>query len=547
MRGDRPFPNVICIGLDGATFDVIDPMVKDGRLPNLARLLSGGTRAHLRSTVPPLSAPAWVSFMTGTNPGRHGVFHFRTMQRGTLGSDLVGPSSYRGNTVFDHASRCGMDVVAVRVPMTYPPWPINGIMVSGFPTPDPRINFSSPEEVGRDMPPLFKLSPMRSMVAGTEAQVENFDLYLDRSTGWLTELLRTRRPDLFCYVNNVTDWAAHKFWRLSDPASPGYEPYEVQGETPLDYFYERVDASLGALVDEAPQGALVIVLSDHGTGPRSALRFHPNAWLAELGLVADPEVRPLRRGVSRAVDRASNLVPKKYWLWRHAPKAVRASAGRLRDYGAGVDLERSQAYGMSVDHHIAGVNVNLSGREATGIVSRSEYEAIRERVLAAARMLVDPSTGVRVIRAAHRREDLYEGEHLDAAPDVVLELDEAFEVGHAGGSATVSGPERSKPGRSSATHRSHGVLVMSGPGVRAGHDLGEASLLDVPETMLWALGLEVPRHMEGEVISDAFEDALVSAYPVRRGEDAVVPTSPQAYTAEEEEQMTAHLEDLGYL
>lgn len=547
MAGERPFPHVVCVGLDGATFDVIDPLVAEGRLPTLGGLLASGTRARLRSTVPPLSAPAWVTFMTGTGPGTHGVFHFRTMERGVLGPDLVGPWAYKGSTVFDHASSAGVDVAAIRVPMTYPAWEVNGVMVSGFPTPDPRRNFSVPEQVGREMPSLFTLGPARSMVASFDAQVENLDHYLDRSTTWLVELLRERPPTLFCYVNSVTDWAAHKFWRFSDPQAPAYEPHPVHGVSPLEYLYERVDASLGAILEAAPEDALVIVLSDHGTGRRSTRRFHPNAWLAELGLVEHPASSRRRRSAAKAVDWASNAIPKKYWLWRHAPRSVRSGAGKLRDFGSAVDLGRSRAYGVHVDHHLAGVNVNLVGREPSGTVPPAEYETLRDRILSAADELVDPTSGRRVIRAANRREELYAGEHVDGMPDVVLQVDEAFEVGHGAGRTALASVERSAPGRSSATHRPDGILVMSGPGVRRGVDLGEAALIDVPETMLWALGLTVPQRMEGRVVTGAFEDEVVSAHPVRREEGEVEPAVVQGYTREEEEEMTAHLEELGYL
>ncbi len=543
----QPFPNVICVGLDGATFDVIDPMVKDGRLPTLARILSDGTRAHLRSTVPPLSAPAWVTFMTGTNPGAHGIFHFRTMERGVLGPDLVGSWSYRGKTIFDYASRAGRRVVAARVPMTYPPWDIKGLMVSGFPTPDPRTNFSWPEEVGRAMPSLFRLSPVGSMVAGTRAQIDNLDHYLERSTTWLAQTLSEGPPDLFCYVNSVTDWAAHQFWRFSDPAAPGYERFDVEGGSPLEHLYEGADAQLGALLEVSPPGALVVVLSDHGTGQRAARRFHPNAWLRELGLAVEAEVPAARRNASRAVEWAAHAVPKKYWLWRHAPRTVRSTVSRMRDASASVDLGRSQAYAMLVDHHVAGVNVNLAGREPSGIVPPERAEELRGRVIAAASDLVDRDTGARVIRAAHRREDLFAGAYVDGAPDVVLELDEAFEVGHDGGGGVVLGGAPARPGRSSATHRPHGILAMAGPGVRRGHDLGEADLLDVPETLLWALGVEVPEAMEGSVLADAFEDEVVAAHPVRRSASETRVAEARVYTPQEEEQMTAHLEELGYL
>ena len=546
MPTAAPFAKVVCIGLDGATFDVIDPLVKSGKLPTLAKLMETGTRSTLRSTVPPLSAPAWVSFMTGTNPGQHGVFNFRTVSGGVLGSELVGSWAYRGNTIFDHASLGGKDVIAFRVPMTYPPWPVNGLMVSGFPTPDPRTNFSSPDHVGQEMPSLFTLSPVRSMVAGVDAQVENFEHYLERSTEWLTQTLREHEFDFFCYVNNVTDWIAHKFWRYSDPESPGYEPRSVDGETLVEHFYGLVDASLGAILDAVPEPALVVILSDHGTGRRSALRFNPDAWLVELGLLNTVGNRPLRKLASNALEWGANIAPKKYWLWRHAPKGVRDSAGRIRDHAATIEWESSRAYAVSVDHHISGFNVNVSGREPSGSVPPSEFEAVRGDIIAAAAELVDPETGSHVVRAAHRREEIYSGQYLDSAPDVLLELDERYEVGHSAARRSLS-HAGTRAGRSAATHRPDGILVMNGPGIREGHDLGGATILDVPATLLWALGLEIPQQMEGRVLTDAFEDRFVSEYPIRRGAESVDQRSDEAYTREEEEQMTAHLEDLGYL
>ncbi len=280
---------MVCVGLDGATFDVIDPMVAAGRLPTLAKLLSNGTRAALRSVVPPLSAPAWVSFMTGTNPGQHGVYHFRTLERDGIGSTLVGSWAYKGTTIFDRASAAGRRTLAFRVPMTYPAWPINGAMIAGFPTPDPRTTYSEPAEVGQRIGPLVEMNAMKSMVSSVKDQAANFDFYLQRSTDAIVELLGETDYDFFCYVNSVTDWIAHKFWRFSDVEAPAYEPYPVDGGgTLLESFYEKVDDSLGRILDAAPDDALVLILSDHGTGRRSTARFDTAAWLSELGLFAAP-------------------------------------------------------------------------------------------------------------------------------------------------------------------------------------------------------------------------------------------------------------------
>jgi len=526
-----PFPAVVCVGLDGATFDVIDPMVAAGRLPTLAKLVNGGSRAALRSVIPPLSAPAWVSFMTGTNPGRHGVYHFRTLEREGIGATLVGSWMYKGTTIFDRASEAGRRVLAFRVPMTYPAWPVNGTMIAGFPTPDPRTTYSEPPEVGAAIGPLVQMNAMRSMVSSVADQAANFDFYLERSTEVIVEQLRAGDIDFFCYVNSVTDWIAHKFWRFSDPDAPAYEPYAVDGgSTLVESFYEKVDDSLGRILDAAPDGALVVVLSDHGTGRRSTARFDTAAWLEEMGLFARAGGGRSRgrRRTAAALEWVKDVVPKKHWLWRHAPAVVRKRVASVRAEKAAVDWTRAEAYPVKLDHHVEGVNVN---RDLVG----DRYEAVRDAVLSAA-------AAAPQITGAHRREDVYAGPHAELAPDVILELDPACEFGP----GTHAPENRLK--RSSATHRQDGILVVAGPGVREGVDLGHASLLDVPATLMWALGLDVPAVMDGRVVADAFHPEFLAAHPVRIGSDGdEVAAASAVYTADEEAGMAAHLEELGYL
>src|SRR5439155_5222514 len=138
----------LIIGLDGATWDVIDPLLAKGELPHIGRLVERGVRAHLRSTIPPVTAAAWPSIVTGMNPGMHGIFRFETLdheeydRRGEFNSS----DRIAGRTIFDYLGGLGERVLAAAVPMTYPAWPINGRMVSGYPTPRPDQFFTYPPE-----------------------------------------------------------------------------------------------------------------------------------------------------------------------------------------------------------------------------------------------------------------------------------------------------------------------------------------------------------------------------------------------------------------
>lgn len=126
---------ILLIGLDGATWDLILPWVAEGRLPNLGALLREGSWGTLLSTVPPATFPAWSSFLTGLNPGRHGIFDFTRRKFGTYEVEFVNSTYRRGRSLFRIASEAGKRVGVIGVPATYPPEKVNGFLISGFDAP----------------------------------------------------------------------------------------------------------------------------------------------------------------------------------------------------------------------------------------------------------------------------------------------------------------------------------------------------------------------------------------------------------------------------
>jgi len=130
---------LLVIGLDGATFDVILPLIGKNELKTLKKIMDDGVYGELRSAIPPISGPAWASFMTGLSPGSHGIFGFvdYNPQRydGFIRGSLVTSGSLAGSTFFDVLDSSGYKIGAITVPMTYPPWVINGVMISGYPCP----------------------------------------------------------------------------------------------------------------------------------------------------------------------------------------------------------------------------------------------------------------------------------------------------------------------------------------------------------------------------------------------------------------------------
>src|ERR1700745_805664 len=137
-------PKIVIIGLDSATGDLIRPWADQGLLPNLRKISENGVSGELESAIPPLTPPAWTSFMTGKNPGKHGIFHFLEPQPGSYAMRYANAGSRRSPTIWQLLSSAGRNVGTVNVPFTYPPEQIQGFQISGMDTPSEKSPFIHP-------------------------------------------------------------------------------------------------------------------------------------------------------------------------------------------------------------------------------------------------------------------------------------------------------------------------------------------------------------------------------------------------------------------
>ena len=119
-------------GLDGVTFDLLQPWLDEGRLPNLARLLNEGAQGRLRSTIPPVSASAWASFATGTNPGQHGLVDFTYPSESSYDIQITNGRTRAVPALWEIVGGAGGQTGVVSMPMTYPPKPLEGFMLCSF-------------------------------------------------------------------------------------------------------------------------------------------------------------------------------------------------------------------------------------------------------------------------------------------------------------------------------------------------------------------------------------------------------------------------------
>lgn len=498
-RSQASLRPVLVLALDGATFDVIQPIMEAGELPHLAAWMKEGRAARLPSTAPPVTFPAWSSFMTGLSPGEHGIFDFTQKQPGAYRLRFVNATDRTGTSLFARVSQAGGRVLVLGMPATHPPEPVSGLLVCGFEAPvasgtdpksasDPALYQRIAERAGPWMRPELDESAVASDFH--ERAVETLLARIDRKRDFALEALAALRadhagalPDLSVVVFSESDTAGHHYFRDHDPRSPRHDsaasPARKQA---LRSVYRRLDDACGALREAVGHDVGCVVVSDHGMGTASDKVVHLNRFLEERGLLTrrtspfggwDRAARGLR-------DRALAWLPARLaqMLFRRARAAAALLESQAR-FG-GFDWRRTLAFSEEANTQ-PGVWINLAGREAEGCVAAADYEATRDRVIAALLSWRLPS-GAPVVARALRRDAVYSGPFVERAPDVVFEL--ALEEGH--GLSLVPTPwtgdrrsdtripsvRRLAPaefgggrGRGmNGTHRGEGIFIACGPG-----------------------------------------------------------------------------------
>lgn len=547
------------LGIDGATFDIINPLLGGGELPHMQRVIERGVHGILRSTIPSLSAPAWVAFMTGKNPGHYGSYHFRKINVDTYDNiynlDLINSSAFSGDTVFDYLGRMGYRVGMTTIPVTYPPWELNGFMISGYPCPDPdeNPNFTFPWNLGEELRENLNWTEKENSQSIPKAEMRgatNPDdvlaggiTLMNRATDQTLRLMDRFESDVTVLVWGAIDRAQHTLWKYHDPShilhrrENGFQPY-------IQHLYRHADHLLGKIMDHIGPEARLIIVSDHGAGPKQGSHFHLNAWLYEHGylkttlkhkLVNNPIIPLLKAPMRRMVINMGGDQRR---------KVIRASQMFAQH---SLNFNKTLAYRFPIDEQTEGLVINLRGRQPLGIVGESEYESLRMELIERLSAIVNPVTGERVVKKCYRREDLYSGDKVNQAPDILLLLENNYFPGSRSSGKIFSQIQTVYLEAISGSHRPEGIFMACGPGFSQGKLKEDASILDVAPTVLYALGEKIPRDIEGRIISDAFSRDCLQHPPQFVDRKANVEFPSQGLSSRDQESMQNKLRELGYL
>jgi predicted AlkP superfamily phosphohydrolase/phosphomutase len=564
-------PRLLIVGLDAATFDLICPWVAEGKLPNIAALMKNGGWGRLASILPPITPPAWTSFMTGKNPGKHGIFHFLGGRPGTYKLSYLNAASRRAKTIWRMLSDAGYTVGTMNIPFTYPPEHLNGFQISGMDTPSEKSPFIYPPELRSELVNLlgrFQLDLRYLGYMTTNARREQVLAELDRlDHQWLSAslyLMEKHPADVMMFTFMSIDTVQHHFWQYMDATHYLHNPAAVErfGNAVLRV-YQRLDDAVGQMLQKISSETSVIVVSDHGGGPTSDRVVYLNRYLAQLGLLhyRKDERSALNKLAHKIVRGSYKLLNstlssrQKSFLARTLPRLRKSFESAVTSFNQ-IDWTRTKAYCSEMVAAAPSIWINRKGVKPRGIVEQSEHEPLLKLISDKLKQLKDPRTDEPVIKRILRREEIFHGPYANEAADLLLDWWETshFSTSHSFPEdmlkPAVEIRERSPSTRAEwgGTHRRDGILIAYGAPFKKGAEIQGARLIDMAPTILYLLGQPVPEDMDGRVLEELFEPALIAEKPVQVGvSEGSDGGQGGQYSAEEAAIVEERLKGLGYI
>ncbi len=542
-QNNKPNRRTLIFGIDGGTWSVLDTLIDQGAMPVLADLKRRGAWGVSTSVVPVNSAAAWSSILTGMPPEKHGVLDFLAWHPSGSGRTSVNATWIPRPTILDLMGEAGK-VLALKIPMTYPTWPINGQMVSGMPTPDNESAFTYPQELAAMLNPMIeKGSAGRSWeLEGNSRhaildQMESSQRVLAKMTDYL---IKSDTPDTCFVVARDIDELQHFFWDcLSGRDEYGYTPR-------LHKYFASIDHYLGRMLDWAGDDGRVMVISDHGFGPVEGV-WHLNDWLQRRGFLSlrdnfqsSGESHNITLGLrleyavkTRARRLLSRYGIKSDWLARSLEKV--SMRGRSNTDLQGINWDETLAYTGNVGEEFIPVYINLAGREPHGFVKPEQYEKVRSDLLHALIACEEPG-----ILTVHRGDEFFDTHDLlnSGAPDLVIEtISGAVQSDFALGMPQNYEASKYRNG----CHRRQGMYLLAGPDVKPGEMT--ASLLDMPATIIGWMNQPVPAHFTGRVLTEFLPDLKTETEKTKQE----LISNKEYFTEEDEAGVRKKLESLGYL
>lgn len=466
---------VMVIGLDGAEWDVIKPLMEEGELPNLQRLMKQGKSGNLSSSLPVESPVAWTSMTTGKTPGKHGIYGF--LERRDDSFVPTTAEDVESKRVWDYAGKEG-EVVIMNIPHTFPPRKVNGSLVSGYLS-IREAGYTYPESLQEKLEEDdYQIEVLEGgFEQGRESEfLEKLNSTVEKRTEVANKLLEENDWKLSFITYTGLDRLQHYFWKYREGG-------KHRGS--IENHYIELDRQIGRLMEEREQNTTFVIVSDHGFGELEK-NVYMNTWLRKEGYLSLKDENSgqesdhilTQQDVVDVLSWLNILEPvKRLFSFLNFNPGTKLPAPEISD----IDFQRSKAYAGNY-----GGKIYLTG-------SAENREETLDEIEKKLKNIEDPETGEKIVKEVHRPEKIYTKRGEDS-PDLILETKDSYRsVGFLGHSKVVK-----KPPVKSGTHRRDGIYIMS-----RGKGKEDAEIYDISPTLLDIMDIEIPSDMDGESILDS--------------------------------------------
>ena len=496
---------VLLVGIDAATWNVILPLVEEGRLPHFRSFMDEGSYGQLRSFLPISSPLLWTTIATGKRPAEHGITGFTVQSPETGGVLPISVGARTAPALWDIAGNSDKSVGVVNWYGGWPAEEVNGVFVSsriGLRTIPLRVH--PPERTGE----FEELAPEEAILESDPVSRLTFHLWNED------------RPDLLMAFFPRLDFLQHRYWkyhdlvrngRLSRGLHPGTPSREIEdlGDVVLSE-YLRLDTVLGGLIETSGKDTAIVVVSDHGAGPaRGPRTFQTRPLLEHLGwLHLEPGAKNIDWKRTQVFDGSMDIKP------RRLPRTFLLNSRPEGPFGDGTETGESRAFIAEALNSLDALRT-VSGRR---VITRIKTE--KDTVSGKTKILVWINLDI----------------HAD---DPVIFSDSSVPAG-----------DLFQQQRLSGMHRLEGVFLARGPGIRKGYRIKGASVMDIAPTVLHLLGLPAARDMGGRILTEMFAPGSPGSRPLRRiptyqPDGPRQPLLPEK--TEADEKILEELRTLGYI
>jgi len=515
---------VVVLGFDGMDPAFLQQAKSRRDLSTFDRLDDTGVSSTIESTVIPISPAAWSSFLTGTNPGKHGIYDFVTRTDAeSTDFDVVSAADRCAPTMWDYLNELGYRVGVVGVPVTHPVETFDGFAVSGFPTPTVEGSYAPESIADRSPVGMDELHPeVLYTGANRDAFIDDQFRLWDAVERFHEFALTDLDWDVYTCVFKGTDDIAHVCW----------------DEEPLYEVYERADRVLDntiSYLESLDEEYLLIVTSDHGFGPVDKTLFLNNVLI-------DLEYVDLKRTVGTQLrsilhSRGGNLL-NAYRLLSTLGAAEDVLSMSYGDSKLGstlewlreklllgtedIDYERSDCFSMGNFGQIFLQNESVQAELIDDLLTyRVDGEPIIDQIYTAT--------------------EEFHGNETDRAPDLMLETPGYRYVTSRGFALGTDSVLTEHVLQRTADHKPTGVAFAAGDPIDSSAEMAEPTLEDILPTIIAALGEPLPTFIDGSPLNCLAGDDRTDV----RQFDVV--RSQSSYDEYADQEVREQLESLGYM